>query len=189
MSLDYDDPENDLRRREALSADLRRHLFRLDRGDWRWHPRFGGLPSFWMSIHASLREGCGQLVGGLEALMDEPATSVAEAVTRSRIVDVGDHLVGVMHQHHNIEDAHYFPLFLRALPTLRDPLLLLDGDHRVVGEAIAETEAGLDRLRRPGADRDAVAGLLAPSRELSRILLRHLHDEEEVVIPLLLHAA
>lgn len=189
MSLDYATAENDLRRRTELSPTLRRYLVALERDGWSRHPRYGGLPSFWMSMHASLRDGSGQLVGGLEALMDVPAGAVAEAVARSRVVDLGDDLIGVTHHHHQVEDTHYFPLFLRAVPALQDPLRLLDGDHRVLAAAIVETEAGLDRLRRGAADRDAVADLLGPSRELARILERHLHDEEEVVIPLLLEAA
>lgn len=188
MSLDYDAPENDLRRRTALSGALRRHLVALDREDWAGHPRYGGLPAFWMGVHASLRDGSRQLVGGLEALADVAAGAVPEAVAGSRIVDLGDDLIAVTHHHHQVEDGHYFPMFIRAVPALRDPLLLLDGDHRVLAEAIAGTEAALRRLRRPGADRDAVAGALGPSRELGRILERHLHDEEEVVIPLLLQA-
>jgi hypothetical protein len=68
-------------------------------------------------------------------------------------------------------------------------IALLDGDHRVLEEALNDTEKGLDALRTRPVDRDAIARVYKGSRALEKIISRHLWDEEEIIVPIFLLTA
>jgi iron-sulfur cluster repair protein YtfE (RIC family) len=94
--------------------------------------------------------------------------------------------------HHHHEDSVYFPAFTRAEPKLELAFAILDRDHDSIHARLAALEASGKEMRearlssdpdkvRFAADRLAgtLEGLLGPLR-------RHLHDEEDIVIPLIL---
>ena len=97
--------------------------------------------------------------------------------------------------HHQIEDHHYFPIFRAADERLARGFDVLEGDHHVIHAdmaATAETANALLRalqglgdgeaetLRRRGDDYAAASGALLKG------LIRHLDDEEDLIVPLIL---
>lgn len=105
-------------------------------------------------------------------------------------------LLGGLEGHHGVEDEYYFPEFRRAEPRLGAGFDVLDADHKFIHaalETLAQTGTALVRefaapVPTPGATRghlrDDLRGALAT---FEASLLRHLDDEEDLVIPFLLN--
>ena len=96
-----------------------------------------------------------------------------------------------LHHHHLIEDHNYFPVFMAAEARPVRGFQVLEADHGVIDAAIRELGVASDgllaALRTPTADLPrAAAGLgsLLPGFLLQ--LDRHLDDEEDLIIPLIL---
>ncbi len=100
-----------------------------------------------------------------------------------------------LHGHHQIEDYHYFPAFRAAEPRLGAGFDVLAKDHELVHQGIvaivesineflttinSENESNED-ARRHAADR-----YIEASEQLHRRLDRHLADEEDLIIPLMI---
>jgi hypothetical protein len=100
-------------------------------------------------------------------------------------------LLQQLHAHHHIEDGHYFPIFRTADERLQRGFDVLENDHGELHHAIAHTiesanamlrvlDGGDEALTR-AADRYAQA-----SGTLFKGLIRHLDDEEDLIVPLIL---
>jgi nicotinamidase-related amidase len=104
-------------------------------------------------------------------------------------------LLGELDRHHHVEDDYYFPPFAAVVPKLQKGFDILDNDHGVIhgaiyrlGNASRELIAALSG-EASGRDGDAprVAERLAGEIEgFDRTLLRHLKDEDDLIIPLIL---
>ena len=149
--------------------------------------------AFWLDVHERLRRDA----AGLDAAGDEyrggrssPAQLAVIAAPRLR------GLVAAMQGHHQIEDFEYFPEFRRAEPRLVAGFDRLEREHATLNRgvdaaltALAELRAAVERAAEPAS---ATTLKLAAQRyvdaatTLSVELLRHLHDEENLVVPLLL---
>lgn len=102
-----------------------------------------------------------------------------------------------MHGHHQIEDFEYFPELRRSEPQLAAGLDGLEREHAGLSEcadaalaALAELHAAVERSAEPAAAAAATLKLAAlryldAASQLSAELLRHLNDEEDLVVPLL----
>jgi hypothetical protein len=97
--------------------------------------------------------------------------------------------------HHQIEDLHYFPIFRAADERLARGFDVLEGDHHAIHAAMAATATTANALlralavnsagdgaalRRCGDDHAAASGALLEG------LIRHLDDEEDLIVPLIL---
>jgi Hemerythrin HHE cation binding domain len=82
-------------------------------------------------------------------------------------------------------------VFRRIEPRLAAGFELLDGDHRALHAALADIVEVANRvLAHDGGDlahfRAGLAGFRDAEVDLGGLLLRHLDDEEDLVVPLLL---
>lgn len=142
--------------------------------------------AFWLEMHAGFRAERASMTAVIAGLRG--GGDLREFHDRLLPLLQGhlQHLDG----HHRVESGHYFPQFRRAEPRIQTGLDLLDRDHDAVH---AQLEAMLNAARafhlavrsgRPDA-RD-LAGRLAEAVEAAGVpLLRHLEDEEDLVIPLI----
>ncbi|MAU98710.1 MAG: cation-binding protein [Fulvimarina sp.] len=181
----------DLDARPGLPADLRHLLGRYPRETWEGHANIEGTARFWLSRHDMFRELGRALAAALE---QEREGQVAMEPFKRWFVPRLGFFLQELEGHHQIEDMHYFPAYQRAEPRLARGFELLDADHVTIHHdleqvaatangflaATAAEEAGSDATRRA---RDAYS--MASERLLIR-LLRHLEDEEDLVIPLIL---
>jgi hypothetical protein len=188
------DTDLDLAARPGLPDPLRVLVEQYPRTGWETHPNFDGLTRFWLERHlmfrrlheALLAEGRGYLDGKAEA------RRTAQAIAR-----LGNTFLGELHGHHRIEDAHYFPTLAGLEPRLVAGFELLDRDHhRLDAELHALAETANTALRAlsepapgtvPAAEaRKAVGALDTAVAGFGAFLDRHLTDEEEIVVPVIL---
>lgn len=178
----------DLDSRTGWPADLRILLERYPREVWQAHVNLGELARFWLSIHDGFRQ-TGFALARAAADFREGRMTPAEyrAWFRPRLQTFLGHLEG----HHTIEDYQFFPVFSAAEPRLIRGFEVLEADHENIHAAMSETfDAATAFLRADEGDRDAMtraADRYADAgQRLLRKLGRHLADEEDLIVPLIL---
>jgi iron-sulfur cluster repair protein YtfE (RIC family) len=103
---------------------------------------------------------------------------------------LGGRLINELHGHHQIEDMHYFPTMALLDQRTAMGFDILDKDHQLLDEILsdlADTANGV--LRFNGAKAgfvDTVAAMKDRLNAFRPMLNRHLIDEEELVVPVLL---
>lgn len=152
----------------------------------RWAEGLPEIASFWLQMHGSFRghqaymDGLvGQWRGGgdLHALHRQLIPALQSFL---------QHLDG----HHRIESGRYFPMMREIEPRIGAGIDLLDRDHDVIHGVLESLfQGGLAfhqavQGNRPDATDQAerLADVLDGG---ARLLLRHLEDEEDIVIPLI----
>jgi hypothetical protein len=181
-------PDLHLERRHGLPEDLRYLVAKYPREDWQAHENLHGMASMWLQRHDMFRELGGILTGAIADYREGRSDARGFAGFFAPRLQF---FLGQLDGHHNVEDQHYFPVFARAESRLRRGFDILDGDHHLIHEALernAESANGFLRVLQEGEDRqrfaaDAYAG---ENERLVAMLARHLEDEEDLIIPLIL---
>ena len=157
-----------------------------------WRERRCASVDFWLEVHDGLRRDA----AALRAAGDDYHRQ--RVAVRELAVLATPRLRGLLAQlaaHHDAEEFHYFPAFRDAERRLAPGFDLLARDHQRLAQESAVALAALNDLivaAEPRASPDAAAPRLAAERYVSasaRILdrlARHLDDEEDLVVPLLL---
>lgn len=174
--------------RDGLPDDLRYLAEKYPRDDWAVHPNVHGMASMWLQRHDFFRELGGILTGAI-ADYREGRTDARQFA--SFFAPRLNHFLGHLDGHHNVEDHQYFPVFARIEPKLKRGFDILDSDHHLIHDALernAETANEFLRALQEDEDRrrfaaDAYAG---ENERLVGMLKRHLDDEEDIIIPLIL---
>ena len=163
-------------------------LARYPREQWNAHPNLGDMAHFWLSRHAMFRElsaTIAQITAQFRAGQLLPGEFARQFVPRLQFI------LDQLEVHHRIEDLHYFPIFREADARLTRGFEVLEGDHHHIHLDMARTaetanallqtlQGDADRLRRCGDDYADASGLLLGG------LIRHLDDEEDLIVPLIL---
>ena len=174
--------------RSGWPDDLRVLIARYPRDVWQTHVNLGDMARFWLSRHDMFRE-LSAAVGTI--MSDFRAGQVAPAEFARQFVPRLQFLLNQLDLHHQIEDFHYFPIFKAAEARLSLGFEVLEGDHDHIHRHMARTaeaantllaslHAGDGRLRRCSDE------YAATSAALLQGLARHLDDEEDLVVPLIL---
>ena len=174
--------------RSGLPEDLKVLYAKYPREDWSTVHTLGDMGAFWISRHDMFRE-FGRLLGsGLDDLREG---RVADGRFARWFAPRLNHFLGDLEGHHQIEDFQYFPLFAAADARLAHGFELLEEDHHLIHRLLERNAEAADVFHRDllsgSADmpysRDAYA---AEADILVTGLMRHLEDEEDLLIPLLL---
>ncbi len=171
--------------RLGWARELRARLERHPRTAWRENAT--PLVRFWLEIHDGFRRDSDRLVALLDEHRGRGAVTELAVVSGPRL----ESLVARLRGHHEIEDFEYFPAFRALAPGLGPGFDALERDHARLRRHVDEALAALSALF-AAVENDAAATPWAADRyaletgELCRALARHLHDEEELIIPLLL---
>lgn len=173
--------------RDGITDDIAYLRGRYPKGDWAKHVNFGELCNFWLHVHQSLRtEGA-----AVERIIaDFRDGRIDGNAFPHRFVPALNQFLGHLDGHHRIEDAVYFPKFRALDPRMARGFDLLEADHHAIHTAL-ETTVGSARgllasLTQPGADARAAETHATHAATLTAMLLRHLADEEDLVIPAML---
>jgi len=178
----------DLDTRTGWPPELRLLLDRYPREAWPDHANLGELARFWLAIHDQFRRLGGALkTAGDEFREDRLAAADFRAFYPRRL----SNFLGGLEGHHTIEDYQFFPLFTGAEPRLARGFEVLESDHQTIHAAMqAAFESANALLQTADGDRDAVMRAAErhtdDSERLLARLIRHLNDEEDLIIPLIL---
>jgi hemerythrin-like domain-containing protein len=178
----------DLHLRRGLPDDLRILLAKYPRGEWQDHANIHGMAGFWLQRHDMFRD----LGGILTRAIADYREGRSDARTFARFFAPRlNHFLGHLDGHHNVEDQHYFPLFAAAEPRLKRGFDVLDSDHHLIHDALERNGAAANAfLRALDADADrqrfAADAYADENDALVSMLARHLDDEEDLIIPLIL---
>jgi hemerythrin-like domain-containing protein len=172
--------------RTALPDALRVLLEANPRESWQSHPEFHGLVSFWLERHLMFRQLMGHMTRETEAFLDgnRDARGFAQGIAR-----YGGLFVNQLHGHHHIEDHHYFPLLRGKEARIEAGFDLLDADHHaldgILNRFVEQANGAVSGAA--GLQARAAAGTLrAGLVDLERLIGRHLEDEEDLVVPVIL---
>jgi iron-sulfur cluster repair protein YtfE (RIC family) len=178
--------DHELETRSGLPKALRVLLADYPREAWEADPNFSGLVAFWLQMHQGFRDGLAVMTRDAEQLLDG---RLAPETFAPRLSRVGGQFVEHLHGHHHIEDHHYFPLLAAREKRLSQGFQILDADHHALDAHIAGFVGEANGVLRgvaAGAFRDEAGGLHAQLVRLGGFLERHLADEEELIVPVIL---
>jgi hypothetical protein len=180
--------ELNLERRHGLPEDLRFLAAKYPREEWRGHANIVGMAQFWLQRHDMFRELGDMLTGGIADYRQGRLTAPEFARWFAPRLN---HFLGNLDGHHNVEDQHYFPVFAKAEKRLKRGFDILDADHHTIHEGLernAETANAFLRTLQESEDlqRFAADAYADENARLVAMLTRHLADEEDLIIPLIL---
>lgn len=177
-----------LDRRDGLPEYLRPLAANYPRDTWRTHGNLGPASEFWLRRHDMFRDLLPAIIDGSRQF---EAKRVESQQFHAWFVQSFNFLIEQLHSHHQVEDHHYFPLLMRADERLAKGFDLLDRDHKAIHDgllALLDDGRALDEaLRRDPIKIVMANGAMRSAIErFERLLLRHLEDEEDLVVPLIL---
>ena len=169
-----------LEARGGLPETLRVLLADYPREGWPSDPGFGGLVAFWLDRHLMFRNLTSGLQQAAESEMDGALARDALAL---RIGRLGSALVQGLHGHHQIEDQHYFPRLAVMDRRLLRGFEILDKDHHAMDGLLDRFARSANAVIRGEAETGTFREELL---SFSAMLERHLWDEEDLVVPVIL---
>ena len=175
-----------LNERDGLPDALRVLLEEYPRSGWTQDPNFDGLIRFWLERHMMFREVLTTMTKATQGVLDAAADPARFRAETSRY---GGFFVNQLHHHHQIEDVHYFPKLQGKDARVARGFDILDADHHAIDgylAAFVEAANGVLQAEDGPAFRDAAAAHLTELQRLDGLLDRHLTDEEELVVPVIL---
>ena len=177
-----------LARRSGWPEELRVLVARFPREQWEGHANIGEMARFWLSRHAMFRE-LAAMIAAIDAQFREGALTPVEFPRQ--LVPRLQFLLSQLNVHHQIEDLHYFPIFRAADTRLARGFDVLESDHHAIHADMEQTANATNALLRalagePQALRRCGDDYASACGALLRGLLRHLDDEEDLIVPLIL---
>ncbi|MFC7705271.1 hemerythrin domain-containing protein [Plastorhodobacter daqingensis] len=180
---------DELETRKGLPEALRFLVAQYPRDIWESHRNFDALTRFWLERHMMFRQLLDRLSGDAEAFLSGDRDPKRFAAQSARLTNF---LLNELHGHHQIEDHHYFPVLSGFDQRLDRGFELLDADHHALDAHLHGLAEGTNQMLRAieaGAGRDEVGRMHEQLAGFGRFIDRHLIDEEELVIPTILHYA
>lgn len=159
------------------------------RDDWEAHPGFKEKTRHWLGAHRMFRRVAERVRLDTEALLNKDV-ELDDYV--GRLSHFGGNLVGNLHGHHGWEDRSYFPELSAADPRFDAGLDLLEQDHADLDAVLHDMTRKANRVIRLSTldERQAheeAKAVLPAAEAIEAFLKRHLADEEELAVPIILH--
>ena len=178
----------DLKTRDGWPSELLFIAERFPRKNWETHPNMGALTKFWLQRHNMFRE-LGRALQSATIDFRGGVTPVEEFTEwfTPRL----QFFLNQLQLHHAIEDQHYFPLFTKAEPRLNAGFAALEADHVLMADMLFATAEAANAFLAvlddaPADHRDAAQRYGVASDALLDAAIRHMDDEESLVVPLTL---
>ena len=180
------DPALALSATRRLPDEYRWLLPQYPRDGWLRHPNMGAHTRFWLQIHSSFRRA-GDELDEITRLHRE--NEIPTEAFRGAMAPRLQHFLGSLEHHHQMEDHVFFPRFTAAEPLVAKGIDLLEADHEAIDRAIHQTVRDANALLQ-ASDGDAALkaseNYARTSETLVAFMRKHLDDEEEIVMPLIL---
>jgi hypothetical protein len=176
-------------RADELPAEMRVLLEDYPRDSWPTHAGFKDKTRQWLGAHQSFRRLSATVCKDAESFLDgdEDAKDYVD-----QLVYRGGALVRNLHGHHGWEDHSYLPELSAADPRFDAGLEILEKDHIALHELLDSfTESANRAIAMIQLDdekhRSEVGALYTAAQTIEALLQRHLADEEELAVPIILH--
>jgi len=174
---------------DDMPAEMRVLMDEYSRETWKAHPGFRETTRNWLVAHQMFRRLAATIRTDTEDYLDDrmPAERFAH-----RIAYHGNALVRNLHGHHDWEDHSYFPELSAADSRFDAGLEILQKDHQDLNvvldrfTTVANRVIKLVQLEETSAKLES-GDLLVVAQTIERFLARHLSDEEELAVPVILH--
>ena len=180
----------EIHERKALPDALRVLLEDYPREGWTADPGYSDLIRFWLERHVMFRRLLDVMTSELEDTLNDRLERRVFAAHLSRY---GQFFIQELHAHHTIEDQQYFPKLKTMDNRLEWGFDLLDRDHHAIdGHLNGFATDAKELLTMIGSDNDErplLDAFEARLKKTNRILDRHLIDEEELIVPVILKHA
>lgn len=175
--------------RQGLPTEMQILLRDYPRAAWPDHPNFARSIRNWMGAHQMFRQLGDLCRSDTELYLDRKCDGADYA---GRLGHFGNLLVANLHGHHTWEDRSFFPELQGADSRFESGLNVLEADHDVLDEVLERFTSAANRVIKlmqldEAQAREEASGLHKTSAEIERFLARHLADEEDLVVPILLH--
>ncbi len=176
-------------RTENMSGEMQILLDKYPRDSWDSHPGFKEKTLHWLGAHQMFRRLAELVRTDAEHFLDRTVSPDAYA---ARLSYYGNALVGNLHGHHGWEDRSYFPELSAADPRFDAGLEVLETDHAdldlVLDQYTRTANRAIKLIHLDEAQaRSEVGALRDTSEVIEAFLKRHLNDEEELAVPIILH--
>lgn len=168
-----------LAQRDGLPDALRVLAEAYPRAVWAQHANFGEMICFWMQRHAMFRDLTTLLQQDAEAVLSQ---RLDREVYDQRLAHYGGTLLTELHSHHHIEDSHYFPRLIELDARLERGFALLEADHAALDGLLQDMAEHANAVLAGGE----VGAFKTRLSAFQKLLNRHLTDEEEIVVPVVL---
>jgi len=181
--------ETTMVRQDALPQDMRILLRDYPRDAWPDHPNFAASIQNWMGAHEMFRALSKAVRLNTEGYIDK---SIGSDTYAARLSHYGNLLVRNLHGHHGWEDHVFFPEISRSDPRFDSGLATLESDHEHLDKVLERFTVASNRtvkliqLDETQAQSEA-GGIHKAASEIEGFLRRHLADEEDLVVPIILH--
>jgi hypothetical protein len=176
-------------RADDMPSEMQSLLRTYPRDAWEAHPGFKEKTRHWLGAHRMFRQLSASVRKDTESYLngDKDAQDCA-----GRLSYRGGALVGNLHGHHGWEDHSYFPELSAADPRFNAGLAVLEKDHAdldVVLDSFTRTANRTIKLIQldETAAREEAGKLHGVALTIEAFLQRHLTDEEELAVPIILH--
>jgi iron-sulfur cluster repair protein YtfE (RIC family) len=179
---------SDLDTRLGWPSELKFLLERYPREQWMAHANLGQMARFWLQRHNLFRE-LGTALNDAAMKFREGAVTPQEF--QSWFAPRLQFFLQQLHAHHHVEDEHYFPVLRTADRRLVKGFEVLENDHEVLHTGILKSVESANEFLKDlhgGDDKARVTGdgYAEVNADLLKKMLRHLDDEEDLIIPLIL---
>ena len=180
---------NSLNTRQELPNEIHFLLDGYPRDGWTSHPNFARSIQNWLGAHQMFRQLGEILLSKTQRFMDNQIDG-ADYVTG--LGQYGDMLIRNLHGHHTWEDRSYFPELSRADRRFQAGQELLESDHLELDNLLDDITQRSNRVIKlfdldPSQIKNDIGTLREEFAKLSVFLNRHLTDEEDLIVPILLH--
>ena len=176
-------PDLALARRHGLPDALRALLADHPRVDWTVHRNFDGLVSFWLDRHLNFRDLTARMSAATQSLLDRATDPQTYAAALARN---GNRFLQELHGHHQIEDMHFFPRLTRLEPRLLRGFDMLETDHLAIGGLLDRFATSANAVLTDPSTLTHAAAFAADLATIATLLDRHLTDEEDLIVPVIL---
>ena len=176
-------------RTDDMPSEMQSLLRDYPRDAWEAHPGFKEKTRHWLGAHQMFRQLGASIRKDTESYLIGERDGDDYA---GRLSYRGGALVSNLHGHHGWEDHSYFPELSVTDPRFDVGLNILEKDH-------ADLDAVLDRFTRTAnrtiqlvqldetSARDEAGKLHGITESIEAFLKRHLTDEEDLAVPIILH--
>lgn len=176
-------------RSDDMPAEMQVLLNTYPRDTWEAHPGFKEKTEHWLGAHKMFRQLGGIIRTETEKFLDKSRDTDDFA---ARLSYYGDMMVRNLHGHHGWEDHSYFPELAAADPRFEAGLDILEKDHQeldVVLESFSKSANRVIQLAQLDEKqvRNEAGDLHSIAETIEAFLKRHLSDEEELAVPIILH--